>query len=76
MTDIPTATGALLNEKTTRRGVHRSTRELEDSIRAYRDCYHTVIQNPSSGPTADQTLESGARFCNEFHTDDAMPFVM
>jgi transposase len=54
---------ALLTEKQLRRGVHRSTRELEAAIRAY-------IQNHNRDPkpfvwtkTADQILDSVARFC-------------
>jgi transposase len=54
---------ALLTERQLRRGVHRSTKELETAIRAY-------IQNHNKDPkpfvwtkTADQILESVARFC-------------
>lgn len=54
---------ALLTEKQLRRGVHRSTRELEKAIRAY-------IQHHNNDPkpfiwhkTADQILDSVARFC-------------
>lgn len=54
---------ALLTEKQLRRGVHRSTKELETAIRAY-------IQNHNKDPkpfvwtkTADQILASVARFC-------------
>lgn len=54
---------ALLTEKQLRRGVHRSTKELETAIRAY-------IQHHNQDPkpfvwhkTADQILDSVARFC-------------
>jgi transposase len=55
---------AALTEKQLRRGVHRSTKELEDAIRSF-------IQNHNRDPkpfvwhkTADQILESVARFCS------------
>jgi transposase len=54
---------ALLTEKQLRRGVHRSTRELEDAIRAYLDHHN---RNPKPfiwTKTADQILESVTRFC-------------
>jgi transposase len=54
---------ALLTEKQLRRGVHRSTKELETAIRNY-------IQHHNKNPkpfvwhkTADQILDSVARFC-------------
>lgn len=54
---------ALLTEKQLRRGVHRSTKELEAAI-------HGFIQNHNTDPkpfiwhkTADQILDSVARFC-------------
>ncbi len=54
---------ALLTEKQLRRGVHRSTKELETAI-------HGFIQHHNTDPkpfiwhkTADQILESVARFC-------------
>lgn len=54
---------ALLTEKQLRRGVHRSTRELEDTIRA-----SLTLTNKHPKPfiwskTADQILDSLARFC-------------
>jgi len=54
---------AALTEKQLRRGVHRSTRELEAAIRAYLD-----LNNRHPKPfiwikTADQILESVGRFC-------------
>src|SRR5208283_4609852 len=54
---------ALLTEKQLRRGVHRSTRELQDAIRAYLD-HHNRNPKPFIWiKTADQILESVARFC-------------
>jgi transposase len=54
---------AQLTEKQLRRGIHRSTKELETAIRSY-------IQHHNSDPkpfvwhkTADQILDSVARFC-------------
>src|ERR1700682_258034 len=54
---------ALLTEKQLRRGVHRSTKELETAIRGF-------IQHHNKDPkpfiwhkTADQILDSVARFC-------------
>ena len=54
---------ALLTEKQIRRGVHRSTRELEAAIVDY-----IPIQNQRPKPfvgtkTADEILASLARFC-------------
>jgi transposase len=54
---------ALLTETQLRRGVHRSTRELEDAIRAY-----LALTNKHPKPfiwtkTADQILDSLARSC-------------
>lgn len=52
-----------LTEKQLRRGVHRSTRELEDAIRRY---LQTNNRHPKPfiwTKTADQILESVARFC-------------
>jgi transposase len=54
---------ALLTERQLRRGVHRSTRELEDAIRAYLEHHN---RNPKPfiwTKTADQILDSVARFC-------------
>jgi transposase len=55
---------AALTEKQLRRGVHRSTKELEDAIRSF-------IQHHNRDPkpfvwhkTADQILDSVARFCS------------
>jgi transposase len=54
---------ALLTEKQLRRGVHRSTRELETAIQHY-----LALSNERPKPflwtkTADEILESVARFC-------------
>src|SRR6202158_775454 len=54
---------AELTEKQIRRGVHRSTRELEDAIRGFIDHHN---QNPKPfvwTKSADQILDSVARFC-------------
>ena len=54
---------AALTEKQLRRGAHRSTRELEDAIRRYLELSN---RNPKAfiwTKTADQILESLARFC-------------
>ena len=53
-----------LTEKQLRRGVHRSTRELEDAIRRY-----VAVTNAAPKPfvwtkTADEILDSVARFCH------------
>jgi transposase len=54
---------ALLTEKQIRRGVHRSTRELEAAIKHY---LHLTNEAPKPfvwTKTADEILESVARFC-------------
>lgn len=54
---------AALTEKQIRRGVHRSTREREDAIRRYID-HHNARPKPFIWTnTADQILDSVARFC-------------
>jgi hypothetical protein len=62
---------ALLTEKQLRRGVHRSTRELQDAIRAYLDHHNRHLKPFKWTKTADQILESVARFrkriCNSGH---------
>jgi len=55
---------AALTEKQLRRGVHRSTRKLEEAIRRY-----MAVTNARPKPfiwtkTADEILESVARFCH------------
>ena len=54
---------ALLTEKQIRRGVHRSTRELEQAIRHYLDTYNQTAKPFVWTKTADQILASVARFC-------------
>lgn len=54
---------ALLTEKQLRRGIHRSTRELEDAIHQY---IHHSNRDPKPfiwHKTADQILAAVARFC-------------
>jgi len=54
---------ATLSARQIKRGTHRSTRELEQAIRAYLDTYN---QNPKPfiwTKTADEILASLARFC-------------
>jgi transposase len=52
----------LLTEKQLRRGVHRSTRELEAAIRAYLEHHNRHPKPFIWTKTADQILESVARF--------------
>jgi len=54
---------ALLTEKQLRRGVHRSTKELETAIRAYIQSHNRDPKPFVWTKTADQILESVARFC-------------
>jgi len=54
---------ALLTEKQIRRGIHRSTRELEQTIRHYLDTYNQTAKPFIWTKTADQILASVARFC-------------
>ncbi len=54
---------ALLTEKQIRRGIHRSTRELEQAIRHYLDTYNQTAKPFVWTKTADQILASVARFC-------------
>jgi hypothetical protein len=54
---------ALLTEKQLRRGVHRSTRELEDAVRTYLEHHNRHLQTFIWTKTADQILDSVARFC-------------
>src|SRR5579863_658100 len=53
----------LLTEKQIRRGVHRSTRELEQAIRQYLDIYNDKAKPFVWTKTADEILASVARFC-------------
>ena len=52
-----------LTEKQLRRGVHRSTGELEDAIRRYLELNNQHPKPFIWTKTADQILESVARFC-------------
>ncbi len=54
---------AALTEKQLRRGVHRSTRVLEAAIRSYLDLNNRHPKPFIWTKTADQILESVARFC-------------
>jgi len=54
---------ALLTDKQIRRGIHRSTRELEQAIRHYLDRYNETAKPFVWTKTADQILASVARFC-------------
>src|SRR5271154_2029467 len=54
---------ALLPERQLRRGVHRSTRELEDAIRAYLEHHNRHPKPFIWTKTADQILDAVARFC-------------
>ena len=54
---------ATLTQKQIRRGTHRSTHELETAIRKYLDAYNQVPQPFVWTKTADEILESVARFC-------------
>jgi len=54
---------ALLTERQLRRGIHRSTRELRDAIRAFLDHHNRDPKPFMWTKTADQILESVARFC-------------
>jgi transposase len=53
----------LLTEKQIRRGIHRSTRELEQAIRQYLDVYNDKAKPFVWTKTADEILASVARFC-------------
>jgi aryl-alcohol dehydrogenase-like predicted oxidoreductase len=54
---------ALLTEKQIRRGVHRSTRELETTIRDYLAVHNETPKPFTWTKTADEILETVARFC-------------
>ena len=54
---------AALTEKQLRRGVHRSTRELEDAIRLYIELGNAHPKPFIWTKTADEILASVARFC-------------
>ncbi len=54
---------ATLTERQLRRGVHRSTRELEAALRHYVETYNQDPKPFVWTKTADQILEAVARFC-------------
>ena len=54
---------ALLTEKQLRRGVHRSTRELETAIRTYLEHHNRHPKPFIWTKTADQIFDAVARFC-------------
>ena len=54
---------ALLTEKQLRRGVHRSTKELETAIRTFIQLHNKDPKPFIWHKTADQILDSVARFC-------------
>ena len=54
---------AALTEKQIRRGVHRSTRELEQAIRTYIETTNAQPKPFVWTKTADEILASVARFC-------------
>lgn len=54
---------AVLTEKQVRRGVHRSTRELEAAIQRYVDASNAEPKPFIWTKTADEVLASIRRFC-------------
>jgi len=54
---------ALLTEKQIRRGVHRSTRELETAITHHLQCTNDAPKPFVWTKTANEILDSVARFC-------------
>lgn len=54
---------ALLTDKQLRRGVHRSTRQLEDAIRRFVDIHNEDPKPFIWTKTADEILESVRRYC-------------
>jgi transposase len=61
---------SLLTEKQIRRGVHRSTRELEQAIRRYLDVYNETAKPFVWTKTADDILASVAGFVSELQLQD------
>ena len=53
----------LLTERQLRRGTHRSTRELESAIKEFLDVHNSAPKPFVWTKTADQILDSLARFC-------------
>lgn len=58
---------AALTEKQIRRGVHRSTRELEDAIRCYIETTNHHAKPFVWTKTAEEILASVARFCKRIY---------
>ena len=58
---------AVLTEKQLRRGVFRSTRELEQAIEQYIDQHNAASKPFIWTKTADQLLATIARFCHRIH---------
>ena len=58
---------AALTEKQLRRGVFRSTRELEHAIEEYIDRHNAAPKPFAWTKTADQVLATIARFCHRIH---------
>ena len=54
---------ALLTEKQLRRGIHRSTRALEDAIRLYLATYNEQAKPFKWVKSADEILANVRRFC-------------
>jgi transposase len=65
-----------LTEKQIRRGVHRSTRELEDAIRRYIELTNSRSQPFVWTKTADEILASVARFCHRISNSGHLPFAL
>jgi transposase len=58
---------ATLTDKQIRRGVHRSTRQLEDAIRAYLDIHNKAPKPFVWTKTADEILDSVKRYCDRIN---------
>ena len=58
---------ATLTEKQIRRGVHRSTRQLEDAIRTYLDIHNEDPKPFVWMKTADEILDSVKRYCDRIN---------
>ena len=59
-----------LTERQIQRGVHRSTRKLEEAIRRYIDINNHPAKPFVWSKTADEILTSGPAFVNTFLTQD------
>jgi hypothetical protein len=64
---------ATLTEKQIRRGVHRSTRELEAAIRHYIDLTNAAPKPFVWAKTADEILARVARFCHRMSNSGHRP---